>query len=402
MLFLFCLTTIRLKGNEIIDFPKGINITALQKQTKDILSEEGLVPFFRRASDVYQKITAFNNAEMTSFPALYAIPDHYWDFAMSEIHKKKVSGVSLVSIECIYTYFFITEFEKDQKQQTENIPYLSNVKITKSTHSIVNSNMTLCIISLHLKKDHSLWGYSESYSGGGSVPSYDCILFNDHLLNELTISRDQHKLSIIWDTKGQVKNNTYVRDFNPFPTSEELADAVKKERDFINKTPKHINKKMLFDWKKIKLIQYPHQNDTNIQTLLTSIQNRISCLIGNNSKSIVTHNLFDISGPIHLKLQWNTDTTLSLECLQEQNDGISKGYKMEFSKEGALMLYQEGNFKHFANRNFKRTLTEVSFYPSGYPKQYRTLYGDQIKGDIIQWNENGELESKKENSSQNP
>jgi hypothetical protein len=393
MLFLFCLTTIRLKGNEF-DFLKGINITALQKQSKDILPKEDLVPFFKRASDVYQSMTAFNNAEITSFPALYSIPDHYWDFALSVIHKKKISGVSSVSVECIYTYRFSTEFEEKQKQQTEEISYLSNVKITKCAHSDVDSNMTLCIISLHLTKDHNLLGYSENYSGGGIVPSYECILFNDHMLNELIINRDQYKHSITWDIKGQVKNNTSVRDFNPFSTSEELDEAITKERDFINKTSKPINKVTLFDWKKIKLILYPPKNDTNIQVLLTAIQNRISCLIENNSKDIVTHNLFDISGPIHLKLLWNTDTTLSLECLQEQHDGISKGYKMEFSKEGSLLLYQEGSFKHFAMKNFKQTLTEVSFYPSGYPKQYRILYGDQIKGQTIQWDQNGKTVEK--------
>jgi antitoxin component YwqK of YwqJK toxin-antitoxin module len=45
-------------------------------------------------------------------------------------------------------------------------------------------------------------------------------------------------------------------------------------------------------------------------------------------------------------------------------------------------------------RNFKQTLTEVSFYSSGYPKQYRTLYGDQIKGQIIQWDQNGKIVEK--------
>jgi hypothetical protein len=385
----------RLKGNEI-DFPKGINITELQKQTKEIFPEEDLAPFFKRASDVYQNIINFNNAEITSFPALYSIPDHYWDFALSVIHKKKSSGVSsAVSVECIYTYRFATEFEGKQKQQTEeDIPYLSNVKITKEAHSTVDRNMTLCIISLHLTKDQNLLGYSENYSGGGSVPSYECILFNDRMLNELIISRDQYKHSITWDIRGQVKNNTSVHDFNPFSTSEELADAIIKERDFVNKTPKHINKETLFDWKNMRLIRYPQQNDTNIQALLTSIQNRISCLIENNANNIVVHNLFDISGQIRLKLLWNTDTTLSLECLQEQNDGISKGYKMKFANDGSLLLYQEGSFKHFARRNFKQTLTEVSFYSSGYPKQYRTLYGNQIKGQTRQWNQNGKIVEK--------
>jgi hypothetical protein len=54
VLFVFCLMIMSVKGHE--DFSTaGINLTAIQKQTKDVLSEEYLV--LKQANTSYQFLT---------------------------------------------------------------------------------------------------------------------------------------------------------------------------------------------------------------------------------------------------------------------------------------------------------------------------------------------------------
>jgi hypothetical protein len=402
-----------LKSQTIEILPSHFDISTIKKQIDAVSFPTKIINNpFDRMLETCKALFSADGLNLTAIAALSTVPDNYLDFALSAHLDKKNVTTSSYFVEVYFTYSMFSEYsktkDKDGKENKRPVTFLSNVKITKDAVGVADERpfkMVSCIVSLVLSEDCRIISYDESYSGGGEVPSFYFRLNDNQMLEKLTIDHHRITRKLVWNNEGKlIQDHSTPYPTDPSLSKEKLNELTTLEKNFFSEYSK--KKKMpimYFDLKKIKQIKKTDSpKNEEIQTLFSLINNRNNFLIKNNLEKLTEHYLFNSSGKIRLKLIFSSKGLLSLECIQEQNDGISKGYKMEFSKEGALILYQEGSFKHFAERNFKQTLTEISFHLSGYPKTFRRLNGDRVQGDIIQWNENGELESKKENSLQNP
>ncbi|MDR2439643.1 MAG: hypothetical protein LBE12_09790 [Planctomycetaceae bacterium] len=383
--------------------PSHFDISTIKKQIDTVGFPKGIIDNpFDRMLETCHAVFSSDGLNLTAIAALSTIPDDYLNFALPVFLDKKNVIMSSFFVEVYFTYSVYSESSKtknkSEKEDNNSVAFLSYVVIKKETVGTVDdrpSRMTSCIVSFALSEEGHLLSYGESYTGGGEVPTFKFVLNNNKTLKQLMIDYNQVTRKLIWNDDGKLIRDDSIPYPNPKPSlsKEKLDELITLEKNFFSVSSKKKKTPLIyFDFKKIKQIKNTDSSENKeIQSLFSSINNRNDFLIKNYLGKLIEHHLFDFSGRIGLKLTFSSEGSLSLECLQEQNDGISKGYKMEFSKDGSLLLYQEGSFKHFAMKNFKQTLTEVSFYPSGYPEQYRILYGDQIKGQTIQWDQNGKM-----------